>query len=159
MNQKCIENLLRSREGLSSSELLMLLLLVMHHDSDHKCEGTFDWLAELYGCKPRNAKLLVAGLKARGLLEVTKTKGAGYASNVYVVSACRASIAAIRQMDGSVTRTDGTPLIADERGCLAHPVLSFTCYDCKHDKMRFGDQARGITSLDDAAVSNALEDL
>jgi len=89
MTHPCITAVLKGRGGAGNPEVLMMILLVLSHDEHHNTEGSFEWLAKLYGCNDRNAKLLIAKLKGRGLLKVSKTApSSGHVRNVYRVTTC-----------------------------------------------------------------------
>ena len=89
MNHPCIAAMLKGRGDAKAPEVLMLALLILSHDENHVTEGSFEWLAKLYGCNDRNAKLLIAKLKASGLLKVSKTAPkSGHSQNAYRVATC-----------------------------------------------------------------------
>ena len=84
----CINALIAGRGDAKAPELLMLLFIVLMHDENHECDASFAELAKAYGCNERNAKLLVAKLKKRALLIVSKTKSEGHSRNVYRPVTC-----------------------------------------------------------------------
>lgn len=94
MIHPCIAAAIKKRDaenlGAGAPEMWLLALLVLLHDEKtHRTDASYAELARLVGCNERNVKLLVAKLKARGLLTVDRVKTSeGHARNSYAPVAC-----------------------------------------------------------------------